>query len=413
MLILVGSVFAETAMTWREAMSHALATSPRITAADAGVQAANGGVLLAQAPWEPKLAANAAAFGDRDEGLAPTGPWAGDVGGWSSTLSLSQAIATGTTLGVDLDLGRTRYAYDLPALDMDITGEPLYRSSLVFRLTERLLEGNRMASNLLGVKLARGARARAEVERQAAREAVLLEAGDAYWQVWALTAELDAVAELRRALGAEPEGARVLAARARAERQEIELRAALETAADRLARAVGERVTVASVPSVRPVDPEASIARLRGGNTELLAAHLAVDDAADALKAARQSLLPTLDATASYALHGQDTDFGASFAELGSGALAGWTVGASLAVPLYNRADRGAVAIAEGRLAAAQARVVQVEGEQIDAVTAELRSIDAAAQVEALAGREAEALGAALVEGADRVELLEIGRAHV
>lgn len=409
MILVATAMAAPLSLTYAEALQRALSGSPELAAADARVTAASGDLLTAMAPYEPKLRANAQAWERQEADLAPFGPWSGDTGGWSSSLSLSQALATGTTLGVDLAVGRTRYAYHLSALDADITGDPLYRSRLVLRLSQRLLDGNRLAGNLEEIKLARGARARAEVERQAARQAVLAEAGEAWWTVWTLAEEQAALQALIAALSAESGQPRVRAALAWAAREEALLAARRADAADRLRRAIGEGpgdVEVVGALTLAAPSIEAVVARVRGNNAEILSAHLAVDDATDALGAARQAMLPALDLDAAYELGAQETSVSAAFGGLGDGDLRGGMVGLSLEVPLFNRADRGALGAAEGRLAEAEARLRAVEAERVAAVTSEVRTVEAGVRAAELAGEEIAAWDAALEAEPGGVELL-------
>jgi outer membrane protein TolC len=144
------------------------------------------------------------------------------------------------------------------------------------------------------------------------------------------------------------------------------------------------------------------------GNPQLLLARVNLDTREAALANARHGLLPSLAATGSYAMRGYETDLSGSFAELGRGDLPEWSVGATLALPLYNRADRGKLAQVEAEFTAAELDLHALEASLAQEARAQVRTLEAAARDVELATLNVQLAEETL--GAERARLEE-GRA--
>jgi outer membrane protein TolC len=396
-------------LTYDEALHRAATANPTVLAASADVNAADGALLAARAPFEPSLTASTAYFSDTSEGTAEFGNYYADTSGWRATLGLSQAFATGTTFAVDLASSQNKFLYRLTDTGLDdFTGDPQYQSSLAFTISQALLEGSRMKWNLQGVRTARQVKSVAEATRQARRQAALADTATAYWgvrtqaalveiatQTLALSTEQHRVVQALVESGrlAPVEATRAEAAEVQAERALNEARAAHAAAQDGLLLLLGDspgrEVVVSSTPSVPAavsLDADAVVENVLRGNPELLALQITLQGREDALANARHGLLPALGAEASYSLRGYEADLAGSFGELGRAELPAWSVGARLSVPLYNRADRGTLAEAEAAVATADLDVRALQGSLAQQARAQVRTLDGAARDVELAG---------------------------
>jgi outer membrane protein TolC len=252
------------------------------------------------------------------------------------------------------------------------------------------------------VHAAEAAVSAADIGREVARQEAVAAAARAYWALSGAE-RLRAIAELSRAASeaqaritlalvdagklASVERTRIDAALAQADRALLDADAAVGAAADALAVAVGAplgtdfRLTTPPVPPPElALDESAVLDAVRAGNLDLRLARQVVDDRERERADARHALLPELDATAGAALRGYDSSFGGSVAELGSGKLPQWSVGAELTLPLLNRNDRGAAAQAEAALVRARIDLAAREAEVETSARAQLRTLRGARQ---------------------------------
>lgn len=399
---LPGAAATPLELTYEQALEQASRRNPAMLGAQADVNAADGAVLAARAPFEPTLTANTSYFSSTSEGTAEFGNFFADTSGWRAGAGLTQAFATGTTVGVDFSSSQNKFFYRLPDTGLEFTGDPQYQSTLAFTLSQALLEGHRLAWNLSGIRTAKGARSAAEAARQTARQDTLANTASAYWNVrtqMALVAiaeqTLSVSAEQHRVVLALVEGGRLApveatraeAAKVQAERSLIEAQSAHAAAQDALLLLLGETpgrdVVVLSVPeepTALALDADAVVEQVRQGNPQLLAAHIQLDTRRAALVSARHGLLPALGATGSYALRGYESDLSGSFAELARGELPEWSIGAQLTMPLYNRADRGSLRQTSADVTSAEIDLVSLEGSLVQQARAQVRTLDAAAR---------------------------------
>ncbi|MES2639068.1 MAG: TolC family protein [Myxococcota bacterium] len=402
-----GALAAPVELTYEQALDVASRKNPALRGAQADVNAADGAVLAARAPFEPQLTADTAYFSSTSEGTAEFGNFFADTSGWRASAGLAQTFSTGTSVSVDLSSSQNIFFYRLPDTGLEFTGDPQYQSTLAFTLSQALLEGHRLAWNLQAVRAAKGARSAAEASRQTARQDALANTATAYWNVRTQLA-LVAIAEQTLSVSEEQhrvvlalveggrlapvEATRAEAAKVQAERALIDAQSAHAAAQDTLLLLLGERpgqeVVVLSnpeEPAPLGLDADAVVERVLQGNPQLLGARVALDTRRTALANARHGLLPALSASGSYALRGYETDLAGSFAELGRGELPEWSLGATLTLPLFNRSDRGALAQAEADVASAEIDLVTLEGTLAQQARAQVRTLEAASRYVALA----------------------------
>lgn len=158
------------------------------------------------------------------------------------------------------------------------------------------------------------------------------------------------------------EKARVDAAAVQAESARIDAEHNAMQAADALLLLIGEapgqRVKLTSEPAdVQPLnlDADALVKVALESNPSLIAARARSSAAELWALDARHRRLPKLDANATYGLVGYEPSASKSNSELMGGELPDWSVGATLSIPLLNRADRGAYM--ERSAQAARARI--------------------------------------------------------
>ncbi len=397
------AIAAPIELTYEQALARAAERNPEVRGADLDVDAASGALLASRAPFEPNVNASTSYFSSTNEGTGQLGNFYADTSGWNAQVGVSQTFATGTTLALDLQSSQNKFLYRLVDTALDpFTGDPQYQSSLSVSLTQSLLEGHRLAWNLQAVRAAQGAVSAAEANRKVARQEALASTATAYWNV-RTQAALVAIAEQTLAISEEQhrvtqalvdggrlapvEATRAQAAKVQAERALIDARANHAAAQDALLLLLGEDpgqgVVVLSNPEPPArvaLDADAVVARVIEGNAQLAAARVNRETKRTAVVAARHGLLPSLAATASYALRGYETDLSGSFGELARAELPEWSIGAQLTMPLLNRKDRGSLSQAEAEATGAELDVAALEGTLSQQARAQVRTIEAAAR---------------------------------
>lgn len=396
------AVAAPLEITYEQALEVASRKNPALLGTQADVNAADGAVLATRAPFEPMLTAGTSYFSSTSEGTNELGNFFADTSGWSASAGLAQTFPTGTSVGVDFSSSQNVFFYRLQDSGLEFTGDPQYQSAIAFTLSQALLEGHRLAWNLKAVREAKGARSVAEAARQTARQDALAETATAYWNVRTQLALVN-IAQQTLSVSEEQhrvvmalvdagrmapvEATRAEAAKVQAERALIDADSAHAAAQDALllllGEAPGQDVVVVSIPE-QPgpitLDSDAVVERVLQGNAQLLGARVQLDTRRTAFASARHGLLPSLAATGSYALRGYESDLAGSFAELGRGDLPEWSLGASLTMPLYNRADRGALAQAQADVTSAEIDVATLEGSLAQQARAQVRTLESASR---------------------------------
>ncbi|MBN1335383.1 MAG: TolC family protein [Deltaproteobacteria bacterium] len=390
----------EAPISYADALARAIEANPSLLSARAAVQSAEGSLLSARGTFDPVAGLSVADSRSISEGASQFGPLSAQVSGLEWGASVSQFLATGTRLGLDLTLASERYRYEL--LETGAVWEPedpQYQGRLAFRVSQSLLEGLKTAWNLEAVQTRRRALTTAEAEARAALLQAVADAAFAYWNL-RYRQDLEEIAE--ETLAVAEEEARVVAAmveagrlapveisrvqavvvQARASRLEAEN--ARRQAADALSVLLGETPGVAWIamsapdePAVGTLDEARVVEAARSGNPGLEAARIAEEGARVALANARHGRLPDLNLEAAAGLTGFETSYEAAIREMASGALRYWSVGVDLTVPMGNRGDRGLVWAAESDLARARVARENAERTLAEQVRAQIRTLEA------------------------------------
>jgi outer membrane protein TolC len=416
-------------LTYVQALDLASTRATAVVEGTWDVASAEGALLAARAPFEPTFGLEGSTFSLTQEGEFQANNFLSDTRGWGTDVSLSQALATGTSFSLSGSADYTRARYRFPDLsERDFEGDPAWSTRLALSASQALLQGHRLAYNLQGVHAATATRDAARAELTAARGQARVDAATAYWnlhyqrrlveiarqteKVSRAQAEV-AVALVAAGKLAPVEKARFDAAVASAIRARMAAEQAAAGATDTLLVLVGEAtggtLDLADHP-LPPVDvafdEAAVIERVRAGNPTLSALRVAADSARDAERTARHALLPELALSGSAALRGYEEDLSGSLVEAGSGELPELSAALTLSMPLLNRSDRGALASrtaeagkAQATLRATEEGLVQSARAQVRALRDAAKNLELARQGERLAEQTLSAEEAKLGEG--------------
>lgn len=366
-LLMIGTALAgePMALDYKAALEQALARNPTLVGAQWDVRAADGVLLAAKGVFDPVLRSGTSLNSSTTESVREFGEVVSDFEALNWNVGMDQLLPTGTTLSLDWSQSQTRFRYELRDTNIVIEqDEPLFQTRMVMSISQSLLEGFALASNLQGVRQASTALGIAEADRAAARQQILADVATAYWNLRTTgrlaeiaqhalqtAQEQQRVVHLKVDQGtlAPVEKARVDAAAVQAESSLIEAKNTALQAADTLLLLIGERPGQAVLLTTEPadvqplsLDADALVKVAEKSNPSLTAALARVTAAEMSARDARHRRLPQLNANASYGLVGYEPSSTRSTSELMSGDLPDWTVSATLSVPLLNRADRGA-----------------------------------------------------------------------
>lgn len=395
-------------LSYEEALRLAAARNVSVLTAGQDVLVAEASLLAARAPFEPVLATSGGYGFNRDKGYSNQfgSEFESEASGWNWSAGLSQVMATGTSAALDVSLDEGKGSYDLIAFDQTFLQDPTYNSRLALTLSQSLLQGNRLATNLQGVHAAARLATQAEAQAAAARQRALADAASAYWAlhyaregVAIAQATVDVQHEQQRVTQALVDGGklaavertRIDAATAQAERALLDARNAAAQAEDTLLLVVGEvpgtAVVLSSPPPAPPpisLDEGQVVAAVLAGNPDLAVLRTSQEGAVAGVADARNALLPELGVSATAGVTGFGDSLGTALSSLGDG-YRELNVGASLTVPLLNRADRAGLDSAKAD--AEKARLALEAQEQVLAqqARAQIRTLEAARQTVDLA----------------------------
>lgn len=418
-------------LTYEDALSRALAQNTDLLRAGEDLRAADGALLAARGTFDPTLGADLSFNSSTGENSSEFGEVYSEFRSLSDSLSLSQFLPTGTTWSVGLNSARNTFRYELQDTGLQFESDaPLYSTRLAATVTQALLEGHRLSYNLSRVRSAKQSRDAADVALNMTRQETLASVASAYW---GLVYAHRAVEIAESAVTVAEEEARVVNARVeagdlapveklRVEASSVQARSALLSArnteaqaADALLVLVGATpgqgvtpVTAPSNPSAVNLDEDAVVAAALSSSPALEVARLEEAQAEEDLRNARHGRLPQLDASASYGIKGYEASLGASVGEMLSNKLPEWSVGATLSVPLGNRADRGALQSASASAMSARLKREATERAVSQQIRAQVRTLNSAATQVELA--EANLRLAEQTLSAERA-LQEVGRA--
>ncbi len=393
-------------LSYEEALAQGLSRNLALRRAGLDVDSADGALLAARAPFDPNLNGGVGLNRSLSQGFSQGIDFGieDETRGWN--LGVTQYLPTGTTLDARWNWQRSNTTFE--PLDESYAAffaaqeRLFYRPNLNLSLSQDILQGHRMATNLAGVRRARRARDAAEARLLVQRQQTLEDVATAYWavihqgalvviaeQALASAREESRVVDAKIAEGTLPpsEKARVDAARVQAESALTDANVAVAAARDALMVAIGldigQAVELTTRPlesTVRSVDAQAAVEAALSNNPELQALRLMEDGAESDVLDAKHALLPQLTGTAGFGLTSQEDEAGAAVDELFGGDLRNWNLGANLSVPLINRADRGNLAAT--RTTAAQAGLDRLAWERVltQQVRAQVQRIESTAK---------------------------------
>ena len=309
-------------LAYEDALKLALERNPTLLGAEQDLRGAQGALLAAKAIFDPNLTAGLSRSSALEQGLTFGFPTTTEnrSGAWNFGLNKYFATGTNTALSWTNLQNRTLYSADNQArLDQVrqlgfLNEDQLFNSRLTATVTQPLLEGFRMATNLAGVRAARSAETQAEAERARVRQQTLADTAKAYWTLHRMTqlhslarAALEAAREEQRVVEAKVgegtlaplERARVAAAVVQAESALLDAEIAERQASDAMQLLIGGAPGApleASTPPADvldlPIDAEAAVRAAHAHNPNLLALRLRVTNAEQDLADARHRLLP-------------------------------------------------------------------------------------------------------------------------
>lgn len=431
MLLITAALAAP--LTYDDALDEALQANADLLGAQADVTAAEGSLLATRGAYDPQLGASLYTSANTSEDSLARFGFPGavslqdtDVNGWS--LDLSQSFWTGTSWNIGWESTYATNSYGFYTTE----GEPLstgddneqltkyFSNGLSLSLTQQLLDGVRLASNLSTVRASQRAVTSAQAAQLQSRQDVLSAAAAAYWDLYAawrseataeraveVATEEQRIVEAQVAAGnmAPIEATRVRAALAQARLDLITSRQAADAASDALAIVLGrspaERITPETGPGEVPqgldIEVDEAVAVALDGSPALQLAQLSVEGADDELLVARHERLPSLSITGSLGFNGyreydilveqaSDPSFDVGW---GEGAAASREklfsldyrnnyVGLELSTPLGFRVERGSVMSAGAGLEKARRDLEAAERSVAQQVAAQVRTIDSA-----------------------------------
>jgi outer membrane protein len=294
-------------------------------------------------------------------------------------LGLAQNLPTGGNLS--LGFGATRAFQEFLTPNLNTIGTTFYTSGLTFSYIQPLLRNFGRDSFEHTLLIAENSSGVAESTFVNQLTSILQQVENAYWQLvnargqlvvaqdsLGLAKELDARNQIQVKVGTLAPLELVQSGATIATREEgiISAQEQVADAADQLRRLLNfppgelwaaeiKPITEATVATRPPIDLDASITEALKNRPELKSQQLAVELARLNASFARNQARPQLNLTVSYGAGGAGTNFSESFSQATGFGFPNWKAELDLAVPLQNRAARGA--IAESDLDAARTKV--------------------------------------------------------
>jgi outer membrane protein TolC len=388
-------------LSYRAALERALAQNPTFKGGLLDVDAADGALLAAKGLYDPTLSGNTDVSNNTSESTREFGEVISTNKAFTWGFGVRQFAPTGTTLSLDYSSTQSRFRYEMRESGFVIEqNDPIFQTRLVASITQNLLEGHRIASNLEGVRQAAASLDIATAQQNATRQQTLADVATAYWDLRYLqrlaviaTHALETANEEQRIVHLQVDQGtlapvsryQVDAAVVQAESVLIQADNDAQSAGDRLLLLVGEapgRSVVLTTEAAEPVaidlDTAAVVAAALTNNAELKAVRVQAHASEMARRHARHQMLPQLDANLSYGFNGYEPSSGAATKEMFDGELRDWTLGGTLSFPLLNRADRGAYRSRAANAAKGRVDRVALERAIEQQVRAQARTVIAA-----------------------------------
>jgi len=410
----VQSALAEDAqaLTYAEALRKALASNPELASSEASVVGMQGALVAANGAFDPALAANSGYSSSESQSIQEYGQVDSTYAGLNSSTSLSHFAPTGTTTSLSLDVSQSKFRYELTEGGYVVESDAQYNTSVQAQVSQALLEGHKIAHNLEGVREARNALTDAELSLHGTRLQTAANAAAAYWELHYQQASVGiseealqvATEEQRITLARVEAGELAPVENTRAEAAVIEAKSNLLTAqnargsaSDALSVVLGVRPKGLWAATSQPMeavpfaaDEAEVLASALSDNPSLASARLGLENAKSSLMIQRHSLLPQLDATASYKMEGYEASLSDAFSEMTGGALAQWYLGAEFSMPLGNRSDRGQVRSASATVTQYEHALRSAENALVQELRSQVRSLRGAHKQVELAAKNVE-----------------------
>jgi len=388
-------------LSYEQALRQAQSANPALIGSRFDVEAADGALLAAKGIFDPTLNASTTTNQFTSESTREFGEVITEFQSFNWRAGVNQFFPTGTNVGVEWSTTSSRFKYELRGSGMVVESEePLYESRMVATLTQSLLDGHRLASNLEGVRQASRAKDVAEATQRATRQQTLADTASAYWNTRTqlklseiARLAVDTAKEEQRVVYAKVEQgtlapverARVDALAVQAEREFLTAMDTAKNTEDSLLLLIGEAPGTPIILTTEPADPIALSLNLDvieaaalENNAEILAARLNEDAMDMAYRDAKHRRLPQLDLNASYALVGYEPTVSDASSELFGGDLPEWSVGGTFSMPLLSRADRGQALQAGAQAAKARSERLTLERNTRSQVRTQARAVEAA-----------------------------------
>ncbi len=370
-------------LSYSDALKRALAHNPTLRGSQLDVDAAAGALLAAKGIFDPGLTGNTNISNMTNETTREFGEVITESQAVTWGLGVQQFAPTGTTLDLTWSSTQSKFRYELRDSGLVIEQEePIFQNRIEASITQNLLEGHRLASNLEQVRQAARRHDISSAERSASRQQTLADVATAYWDLRYLTrlAEiadhaLDTATEEQRIVHLQVDQGtlapvsrfQVDAAVVQAESGQIEAQNNADAAVDQLLLLIGEEpgaqvhlTTEPAEPVTLSLDVDEVVQAALTNSPDIHSAELQEQAAEMARRHARHMQLPQLDARLSYALNGYEPSGSKATQEMFKGDLREWTIGGNLSFPLLNRADRG-----EYRSRAASASRARVDADAL------------------------------------------------
>ena len=148
---LSGSATASDAvsLSYEAALQAAVANNPALIGARFDVDAAEGALMAARGVFDPILGASASRNQFTSESTREFGEVLSEFDSTNWTASLNQTLPTGTNVDVSWSTSSNRFRYELRDTNIVVEQQdPVFESRMVTTLTQNILEGHRLASNL-------------------------------------------------------------------------------------------------------------------------------------------------------------------------------------------------------------------------------------------------------------------------
>jgi outer membrane protein len=388
-------------LSYEQALNQALASNPALMGARLDIDAADGALLAAKGIFDPVLTASSTGNQSTSESTREFGEVISEFQSFNWRAGLNQFFPTGTNVGLEWSTTSTRFKYELRGTGTVVESEePLYESRMVATLSQSLLDGHRLASNLEGVRQAIRSKDISEATALAAKQQSLADTASAYWNtrtqqklVEIAHMAVETAKEEQRVVYAKVdqgtlapvEKARVDALKVQAERELLTAVDVARNTEDSLLLLMGERPGTPLELTTEPAEPIALALDLSQieqaaltNNADLLVARLNEETKEMAYRDARHKRLPQLDLNASYAMVGYEPNVGDAASELFGGDLPEWSIGGNFSMPLLSRADRGQSLQASAQAAKARSERVNLERTIRSQVRTQARAVEAA-----------------------------------